>query len=84
MKCVKTMPFLCCCLVILLVATVASGKQAISGKWFDHYVVIMMENLDIASALNNVDFQKVASSGILHTNYHAVSHPSQPNCKSLS
>ena len=65
--------------ILTLVASVAA--QATTAKWFDHYILVMLENQDIATVLSNDDFKKVASSGILHTNYHGVTHPSQPNCK---
>ena len=69
-------------LVILsLTVAAATAQQAKAGKWFDNYVLIVLENQDYSSVISNNDFMKVASTGILHTNYHGVSHPSQPNCK---
>ena len=67
-------------LILGIVASVAA-QQASSGKWFDHYVLVMLENLDIATALTDGVFQNVASTGILQSNYHGVTHPSQPNCE---
>jgi hypothetical protein len=61
-----------------VVATVASAP---TGKWFDKFVFIVLENQDIANILSDPNFKAIADSGLLHTNYHAVAHPSQPNCK---
>lgn len=68
---------------LLLFALVVSGSYAISpsGKWFDKFVIVILENEDVSAVLNNTYFRSMASSGILQTNYHAVTHPSQPNCK---
>jgi acid phosphatase len=52
-----------------------------TGKWFDKFVFIVLENQDIANILSDPNFKAIADSGLLHTNYHAVAHPSQPNCK---
>ena len=64
-----------------LAAFAAAQANPPTGKWFDHYIVVVLENLDYKDAVQNEVFKKVASSGILQTNYHGVTHPSQPNCK---
>ena len=68
--------------LLSLLATVAAQQYPPTGQWFDNYIVIVLENLDMKTVLSNEAFTIVASSGILHTNYHGVAHPSQPNCKS--
>ncbi|KAL7561354.1 hypothetical protein ACA910_001459 [Epithemia clementina (nom. ined.)] len=51
----------------------------IQDKWFDKYVLIVLENKDYMAVLNNSIFKNVANTGILLTKYHGVTHPSQPN-----
>lgn len=54
-----------------------------NGKYFDRIFVIMMENVNYATAIADPSFKAVAAKGRLLTNYHAASHPSQPNYISL-
>ena len=63
-------------------ASSAAQQYPPTGQWFDNYIVLVLENLDYKSVISNTVFEKVASTGILQTNYHGVTHPSQPNCKS--
>jgi len=44
-------------------------------KWF----VVIHENTDYDSALTVSDYTDFASKGTLFSNYHALTHPSQPN-----
>ena len=71
-------------LIALIVITLALVPSATSvqgrGRWFDKYIVFVLENMNLQDVLNNEVFKEVASTGILLDNYHAVSHPSQPNC----
>lgn len=50
-----------------------------SGTWFDRLYVVVFENTDYSVAIADPNFNKWAQKGKLLTNYHAVSHPSQPN-----
>jgi len=50
-----------------------------SGKWFERIVVINLENTDYTDAMAVPYLRKLASEGVLLTNYYAISHPSQPN-----
>ena len=50
------------------------------GAVLDHYIIVVLENQDAASILQDDNFRSIAAQGILQTNYHAVTHPSQPNC----
>ncbi len=68
----------------LLASLALSGvvvAAAPTGKMFDKFIFIMMENYDKASILADPNFSAVAATGLLQSNYHGVSHPSQPNCK---
>jgi hypothetical protein len=60
---------------------VVSCTAAPTGKWFDKYMIVLLENQNIASILNDPNFKNIATEGLLQTNYHGVAHPSQPNCK---
>ncbi|KAK9430317.1 phosphoesterase family-domain-containing protein [Lipomyces doorenjongii] len=53
--------------------------STVSGKAFDRFVVIWLENTDYAAALGQADLAYLAESGLLLTNYFAVTHPSEPN-----
>ena len=67
----------------LLLSLAASASAQPTGKWFDKYMFIMLENMDLKSILANPTFSEIASKGILLDNYHGTTHPSQPNCKYL-
>ncbi|KAK9246683.1 phosphoesterase family-domain-containing protein [Lipomyces tetrasporus] len=53
--------------------------STVSGKAFDRFVVIWLENTDYDAAFGQSDLAHLAESGILLTNYFAVTHPSEPN-----
>jgi len=65
--------------LLFLLTLSAIVAAAPTGKWFDKYVVVVFENMDLTSILSNRVFSDIASSGILQSNYHGVTHPSQPN-----
>ncbi len=66
-------------------ALALSGVAAApTGKWFDKFVFIILENESYGAVYSNPYFQALAATGVLQTNYHAVAHPSQPNCESLN
>jgi len=46
---------------------------------FSNILVIILENTDYASAIADSHLQAFATSGVLFSNWNAVSHPSQPN-----
>ncbi|TPX43213.1 hypothetical protein SeLEV6574_g05190 [Synchytrium endobioticum] len=58
--------------------TISNGA-VVPGLVFDRFVQIWLENTDYADSASSPTFQKLASKGILLTNYHAVTHPSEPN-----
>ncbi|KAG2181342.1 hypothetical protein INT43_008925 [Umbelopsis isabellina] len=71
--------------VIAAAAAVVSAapleKRIVSGKNFDHFMVIVLENEDYAAVMADSYFSTVAAkhNGNLLTNYQAITHPSQPN-----
>ena len=67
--------------ILFFLVLSAIAAAAPTGKWFDKYVVVVFENMDLKSILSNSVFSDIASTGILQSNYHGVTHPSQPNCK---
>ncbi|KAJ1567652.1 hypothetical protein HK405_005239, partial [Cladochytrium tenue] len=65
-------------------ALLATGAAAApTGKWFDHYVIVVFENEDLAPIIKNQVFANFAASGLEQTNYHGTAHPSQPNYWSM-
>ena len=46
---------------------------------YDRFITIWLENTDFSAAVGDPGFQKLASQGILLTNYNGVTHPSEPN-----
>lgn len=50
-------------------------KSCQKDKWF----VVIHENADYLKTLSVSDYTDFASKGTLFTNYHALTHPSQPN-----
>ncbi|KAK9324484.1 phosphoesterase family-domain-containing protein [Lipomyces orientalis] len=53
--------------------------SSVSGKAFDRFVIIWLENTDYDAAFGQSDLTHLAESGILLTNYFAATHPSEPN-----
>src|SRR5712692_7642547 len=77
-------------LTVLSLGTVSAASflhtapAALSGKYFDHSVTILMENNDLPSVLSQGTFQaSLASQYTLSTGYSAVSHPSEPNYSAM-
>ncbi|KAJ6096401.1 phosphoesterase-domain-containing protein [Penicillium sp. IBT 16267x] len=56
-----------------------SWTSNVTGKAFDRFYQVWLENVDYKSAAGNADQQWLASKGITLTNYYAVGHTSQPN-----
>lgn len=55
------------------------SNAPVKGRWFDRIVVINLENTDYGDAENQHYLKMLARQGVKLTNYHAVTHPSQPN-----
>jgi acid phosphatase len=66
----------------LLFSQTVTVAAAPTGKYFDKYIIVLLENQDLDSILADPNFKAIATKGLLQTNYHGVAHPSQPNCKS--
>ncbi|KAG0369234.1 phosphoesterase family-domain-containing protein [Gamsiella multidivaricata] len=60
-------------------APTSKVTAAVAGQAFDHVFMIFLENTDYALAYSDPSFQSLLSSGILLNNYHALTHPSEPN-----
>jgi len=50
---------------------------------FEKVMIVVFENTDYAEALKQPGFAKLAEDGALLTNFHAETHPSQPNYLAL-
>ncbi|HET8872030.1 MAG TPA: alkaline phosphatase family protein [Aquabacterium sp.] len=64
-----------------LVMALAGTAQAAIPK-FDHVVIVVMENESRAMIIGNASapyINSLAGQGTNFTNYHAITHPSQPN-----
>ncbi|KAK9376556.1 phosphoesterase family-domain-containing protein [Lipomyces chichibuensis] len=53
--------------------------STVSGKVFDRFVIVWLENTDYDAAYGQADLAYLAESGLLLTNYFAITHPSEPN-----
>jgi hypothetical protein len=70
---------------VLAVATVAAGPGPVrSGSRFEKVMIVVLENEDFTSALNQPFLGRLAREGALLSNYHAITHPSQPNYVALT
>ncbi|KAF9930605.1 hypothetical protein FBU30_000308 [Linnemannia zychae] len=56
-----------------------SQLPLVKGKAFDHIFIIFLENTNFALAASDPYLSTLASQGIALTNYHGLTHPSQPN-----
>ncbi|KAF2141019.1 uncharacterized protein K452DRAFT_229413 [Aplosporella prunicola CBS 121167] len=79
-------PILCVAGLLGLVAFSAvdalphkSKNTVVQGKAFDRIAIIWLENTDYDKAIGDPNLAYLASKGITLDNYHAVTHPSQPN-----
>jgi len=55
------------------------NQSLVKGKWFDRIVVINLENTDFVDAMNTPFLKQLAGEGVLLNDYHALTHPSEPN-----
>jgi len=60
-------------------AKTSSPTSSLKGKTFDRFVNIFLENTDYDLAASQAGLHALAKQGITLTNYHGVTHPSQPN-----
>ncbi|KAF7359828.1 Acid phosphatase [Mycena venus] len=54
-------------------------KVECKGKAFNRIIHIWLENTDFETTASTPIFESLAEQGILLTNYHSVTHPSEPN-----
>ncbi|KAI9438814.1 phosphoesterase family-domain-containing protein [Lactarius indigo] len=54
-------------------------RKYVSGKSFDRFVQIWLEKTDFELANSTATFHDLAKQGILLDQYHALTHPSEPN-----
>ncbi|KAI9320682.1 phosphoesterase family-domain-containing protein [Dichotomocladium elegans] len=61
--------------------TEPAASHLVKGKHFDRVVTIIFENKDYSTAMKDKFLKSLPSlyNGVLLTNYHATTHPSQPN-----
>lgn len=71
-------------LSLFLAAQAAAHATPAKGQHFDHVVIVMFENTNYASAIENPFFKKFAADGALLSNYQGVTHPSQGNYIALT
>ncbi|CAJ2511195.1 Uu.00g068200.m01.CDS01 [Anthostomella pinea] len=55
------------------------AAAVVSGRAFDRFISIWLENQDFAKVAADPDFTDIRKHGILQTRYYAQTHPSQPN-----
>jgi acid phosphatase len=53
--------------------------DAQSGKYFDHVVIVVLENQGSREALADANIASLARSGAWFSDYHGLAHPSLPN-----
>ncbi|TPX12902.1 uncharacterized protein E0L32_006782 [Thyridium curvatum] len=60
-------------------STNSSTPSAPKGKWFDRFVVIVLENTNRGTTFGDPYFLNLTNMGMYLDNYHGTTHPSQPN-----
>ncbi|KAH8677877.1 phosphoesterase family-domain-containing protein [Xylariales sp. PMI_506] len=76
------MLLLCQFLICALLGRVVLAQGAstiVPGRGFDRFISIWLENQDFVKVAADPDIVDLKRYGILHTNYYAHTHPSQPN-----
>ncbi|MEO7063878.1 MAG: alkaline phosphatase family protein [Dokdonella sp.] len=76
------LPRLVAVVMSLVAATYLATAVAAGIPVFDHVIVVVMENHGYAQIVGSADapyINSLAASGANFTNYHAITHPSQPN-----
>ncbi|KDQ55437.1 hypothetical protein JAAARDRAFT_159425 [Jaapia argillacea MUCL 33604] len=58
--------------------TITNGPL-VSGRSFDRFINIWLENTDYATAASSSVFQSLIAQGVLMDNFYGVTHPSEPN-----
>ncbi|KAH7921158.1 hypothetical protein BV22DRAFT_1038992 [Leucogyrophana mollusca] len=56
-----------------------TNSPTVTGKVFDRFIQIWLENTDFASAASQAVFQNLSTQGITLSSYYGVTHTSEPN-----
>lgn len=56
-----------------------AASPIVTGKVFDRFIQIWLENTDYAQAASQPAFTNLSTQGITLTGYYGVTHPSEPN-----
>jgi len=64
--------------LLLLFAVSALGQVQVTNQW-PQFFIMMFENHGYSQVTANSYWQKIIADSFLLTNYHGVTHPSQPN-----
>src|SRR4051794_7940840 len=65
--------------LVVLSALMVSCGSAEAAPSFKKVIIVILENTNFDDAKKQSYLTKLARSGALLTNYHAQTHPSQPN-----
>lgn len=65
-------------------ARAAAPGSATAGEHFDRAIFVLFENTNMATALRQPFFGKLATDGAQFSNMLAITHPSQPNYMALA
>jgi phospholipase C len=71
-------------LFVFLILPFSALSSLRTGKYFDRAIFVIFENTNYSSAIKQPYFKKLADSGALFTNFHAITHPSQGNYVALT
>ncbi|KAI9885243.1 MAG: hypothetical protein M1823_002948 [Watsoniomyces obsoletus] len=66
-------------LLLASLPLIRCAQHYVSGRAFDRFITIWLENQDFSNARENPDIQELAKSGVTLTSYYGLTHPSQPN-----
>ncbi|GAC1675330.1 MAG: alkaline phosphatase family protein [Terriglobales bacterium] len=73
------MAILCALLPIGLLNAQAPAVAGAAGKHFDRVLIVVLENQNYASAMDDPFLRELASKGANFTNFKNLTHPSYPN-----
>ncbi|TVY81005.1 putative acid phosphatase [Lachnellula suecica] len=65
--------------LLFISGATAATAAYVPGKAFDRFITIWLENQDFAAVEKNSRVASLSKEGILLTEYHGLTHPSQPN-----
>ncbi len=70
---------LCAMLPLALLNAQAPANSGAAGKHFDRVLVVVLENQNYSSAMNDPFLKELASKGANFSNFKNLTHPSYPN-----